>query len=157
MANRTVTGENPSGRTRYLALVRRFPLRPLRSEEELDEATEVLNSLLDRDRDPWEEDYLEILGDLIEKYERATLPEGDVSDADMLQHLIEARSVTQAQVAVETGIAESTISALVRGKRRLARKHLEALARYFRVSPAVFLSGLHVSHSSAKRKHEPGQ
>ncbi len=58
----------------------------------------------------------------------------------MLQHLIEAKGVTQAEVAAATNIAESTISALVRGKRRLARKHLEALAGYFRVSPAVFLS-----------------
>jgi HTH-type transcriptional regulator/antitoxin HigA len=141
MANRSATAENPSGRSKYLALVRRFPLRPLRSEGELDEATDVLNHLLDRDLDPWEEDYLEILGDLIEKYETATLPEGEVSDAEMLQHLIEAKGVTQARVAEATGIAESTISAIVRGKRRLARKHLEALARYFRVSPGVFLAG----------------
>jgi HTH-type transcriptional regulator/antitoxin HigA len=140
MANRTVTADRPAGRAKYLALVRRFPLRPLRSDEELDEATEVLNSLLDRDLDPWEDDYLEILSDLIEKCESATLPEVDVSDADMLQHLIEAKGVTQARVAAETGIAESTISAVIRGKRRLARKHLETLARYFRVSPAVFLS-----------------
>jgi HTH-type transcriptional regulator/antitoxin HigA len=140
MAYRTATADRSGGRAKYLALVQHFPLRPLRSEEELDEATEVLNSLLDRDLDPWEDDYLEILGDLIEKYESATLPEGDISDADMLQHLIEAKGVTQARVAADTGIAESTISAVIRGKRRLARKHLETLSRYFRVSPAVFLS-----------------
>jgi HTH-type transcriptional regulator/antitoxin HigA len=140
MGNRTSTVDKALGRTKYFALLRRFPLRPLRSEVELDEATEVLNSLLDRDLDAWEKDYLEILGDLIEKYESANIPEGAVSDADMLQHLIDAKGVTQAQVATATDIAESTVSAIVRGKRQLARKHLEALARYFRVSPAVFLS-----------------
>jgi HTH-type transcriptional regulator/antitoxin HigA len=141
MANRTTTADKSVGRAKYLALVRRFPLRPLRGDEEVDKATEVLNNLLDRDLDLWEQDYLDILGDLIEKYESTTLPEGDVSDAEMLQHLIEAKGVTQAQVAAATSIAESTISAIVRGKRRLARKHLEVLARYFHVSPAVFLSG----------------
>ena len=34
----------------YLDLVRQFPLRPIRSEKELDRAIAMINSLLDRDR-----------------------------------------------------------------------------------------------------------
>jgi HTH-type transcriptional regulator / antitoxin HigA len=62
------------------------------------------------------------------------------SDAEMLGHLIEARNTTQAQVAAETGIAESTISAIRAGKRRMSRKQIEVLSRYFNVKPAVFMS-----------------
>ena len=58
----------------------------------------------------------------------------------MLRHLIEARKTTQARVAAEAGIAESTISAVLAGKRGLSRKHIEALARHFKVNPAVFIS-----------------
>jgi HTH-type transcriptional regulator/antitoxin HigA len=58
----------------------------------------------------------------------------------MLRHLIEAHDITQARVSEETGIAESTISAILSGKRGLSRNHVVALARYFKVSPAVFIT-----------------
>ena len=46
---------------RYLELVHRFPLRPIRSDKELDQAIRVLDSLLDRTRlEPEEKDYLEV-------------------------------------------------------------------------------------------------
>jgi HTH-type transcriptional regulator / antitoxin HigA len=125
----------------YFALIRRFPLRPIRSDEELDRAVAVVDALLDRDDLAAEErDYLEVLGDLVEKYETENHPLPGVSDAEMLRHLIEARGESQAQVAAGAGIAASTISAVLTGKRGLNRKHVTALARYFSVSPAVFLS-----------------
>jgi HTH-type transcriptional regulator/antitoxin HigA len=97
----------------------------------------MVNQLLDRDA--WEEDYLEVHSDLIERYEEAEHPIGEVSDAAMLQHFIEATGVPQAQVAAATGIAESTLSAILWGKRKLGRRHLHLLADYFSVSPTVLL------------------
>ena len=124
----------------YLELVRRFP-SPIRSEQELDGAIAVINALIDKDTlSQDEDDYLDVLGDLVRKYETEHHPNLPVSDADMLRHLIEARGTTQAQVSAETGIAESTISAILSGKRGMSRKHIEALARYFKVKPAVFIS-----------------
>jgi len=124
---------------RYLELVRQFPLRPLHSEAELDSAVKVINSLLDRDQlDADEDDYLDVLSDLVEKYEFLHHPIESVSDAEMLRHLIEARNLSQAQVATDTGISESTISEVLAGKRGLSRRNVGLLARFFRVSPAVF-------------------
>src|SRR4029077_9477035 len=73
----------------YLALIRRFPLRPIASEAELDRATAVMNSLLDRDLDPAEDDYLDVLSDLVERYEdqHHPIPTDDLTDAEMLEHL----------------------------------------------------------------------
>ena len=48
--------------------------------------------------------------------------------------------MTQAEVARATKIAESRISEVLSGKRRLTRGQIEKLAAYFHVSPAVFLS-----------------
>ena len=125
----------------YLELVRSFPLRPIRSERDLERAIAVINSLIDRNtRSPDEEDYLDVLGDLVEKYEHEHHPMPPVSYADMLRHLVEARDTTQAEVAAETGIAESTISEILTGKRGMNRRHIEVLARHFKVSPAVFIS-----------------
>jgi HTH-type transcriptional regulator/antitoxin HigA len=127
---------------RYLELIRRFPLRPIRTDEELRAAVAVIDSLIDReDLDPGEDDYLDVLGILVEAYEDEHHPLPAVSDAEMLRYLIEAKRVTQAKVSAETEIAESTISQILAGKRGLNRNHIAALARFFKVSPAIFISG----------------
>jgi len=123
----------------YLELVVQFPLRPIRSDEELAEAVRMVDSLLDRrNLSSEEEDYLEVLGDLIERYEGEAHPMAPVSDAEMLRHLIEAKEVSQTEISTATGIADSTISEILKGKRSLNRGHIGKLARYFNVSPGVF-------------------
>ena len=60
---------------RYLDLVRRFPLRPLRSAADLDAAVAVVDELLDRaDLSDPEQDYLDVLSDQIEAYEAGAVP-----------------------------------------------------------------------------------
>jgi HTH-type transcriptional regulator/antitoxin HigA len=128
---------------RYLALIRKFPLRPIRSEEENETALAVLAGLAERREhkplEAEESDYVAVLGKLIEEYENAHYLRGPVSGVEMLAHLLEARGVSQAALAAETGIAESTVSELLKRKRGLTRKHIEVFARYFRVEPATFL------------------
>jgi len=119
--------------------VRKFPLRPIRSERELDRAIAVIDALLDKPRrSRAAEDYLDVLGDLVKRYEDEAHPIEDVSARDVLEHLIEAKGATQAVVARETGIGESRISEILSGKRRLTMAHVGKLACYFHVSPAVF-------------------
>jgi HTH-type transcriptional regulator/antitoxin HigA len=126
---------------RYLDLVRRFPLRPLRSDADLDAAVDVIDTLLDQPRlTVPEQDYLNVLSDLVEAYEAEAVPMRPVGDAELLRFLIEQKGVTQAAVAVGAGIAESTVSAVLAGKRKLNRTQIAKLARYFHVEPAAFLS-----------------
>lgn len=123
----------------YAELIRQFPLRPIRSDDELDAAIRVVDSLVGRPAlRPEEQDYLDVLSDLVERYEAEAHPIAPLSDADMLQHLIEAKGVPQTEVARATGIADSTISEVLSGKRSLNRTHIGKLARYFAVSPEVF-------------------
>ena len=124
---------------RYLDLVAKFPLRPIQREEELDEAIAVVDSLLAKPRlTKDEDDYLDVLGDLISKYEKSAHPVEPASDAEMLEHLLESRDLSQADLHEATGIAISTISAIVSGKRRLSRRHIAALSAYFHVSADSF-------------------
>ncbi len=88
-----------------------------------------------------EEAYLDVLSTLIERYEDEHHPIEPVSDRELLEHLIEARGDSQSQVALETGIAVSTMSELVSGKRPINRTHIEKLAPYFSVEPGVFMNG----------------
>ena len=135
----SITKRSKNIEDRYLELVQQFPLRPIRSDRELDEAVKMIDSLLSRPSLlPEEEDYLDVLGDLVKRYESDTHPIAPVSDAEMLSHLIEAKGVTQTEISESTGIAISTISEILAGKRALNRSHIGKLAKYFKVSPGVF-------------------
>jgi HTH-type transcriptional regulator/antitoxin HigA len=126
---------------RYLDLVRRFPLRPLRCDADLDAAAAVIDALIDRPKlTAPEQDYLDVLSDLVEVYEAEGVPMRPVGDADLLRFLIEQKKVTQATAATGAGIAESTISEVLAGKRKLNRTQIAKLARYFHVEPSAFLS-----------------
>jgi HTH-type transcriptional regulator / antitoxin HigA len=132
----------PVKREEYLDLVRQFPLRRIRSERELDRAIKVIDSLIDRPSlSPSEKDYLDVLSDLVETYEEEHYPIAEVSDARMLKHLLEARAVSQTEVAKATGIANSTLSAVLKGVRQFTREHIGRLAKYFHVEPGAFMFG----------------
>ena len=122
------------------SLNRRVPLRPIRTDEALARANAVIAALLGRgDLDPAEEDYLDVLGDLVAKYEDQAHPLPNVSGEEVLRHLLDARGLTQAELARGAGIAEPTISAILAGRRRLNRRHIAALAEHLKVDAAVFL------------------
>jgi HTH-type transcriptional regulator / antitoxin HigA len=124
----------------YLRLMQRFLLRAISTEQELARATALADELFDRAKlHRAEEQYLDVLCDLIEAFEDEHCPIPDVSAAEMLRFLIDQRDVTQQTVARETAIANSTITALLKGERVMTRKHIETFAKYFGVAPAVFL------------------
>jgi len=141
-----ITKDTTSGRAvygksedRYLELVRQFPLRPLNSDSDLDGAIAVIDSLIDRAKlSAPEQDYLDVLSDLVEVYETEAVPIKAVGDADLLRFLIENRQSSQTEVAKKAGIAESTISEVLAGKRKLNRSQIGKLARHFRVEPGAF-------------------
>src|ERR1700720_4639857 len=83
----------------YLRLMHRFLLRPIRSEQDLARATALADELFDRAHTlPEEQQFLDVLCDLIEAYEDEKCPIPDVSAAAMLRFLIDQRGVTQQTV-----------------------------------------------------------
>ena len=63
------------------------------------------------------------------------------SDAQLLRHFLEVKGVTPAQVSREAGIAKSTVSEVLAGKRPFSRQMIRKLADYFH----VHVSGLAVN------------
>lgn len=125
----------------YMDLIAGFPLRPIRSDRELSKAIKVIDGLLDRGTLGSDEaDYLEVLSDLVERYETAQRSnDKPLSDAQVLAHLMEAKGVGQTAIAKATGIVNSSISEVLSGKRKLNRNQIGKLATYFHVSPGVFV------------------
>ena len=131
------------GRDSYLDLVLAFPLAVIKSDEHLEAAQEVLDRLLaKRDLDDGEEMYLDALSDLVASYEDEHHAIAPASDADMLRHLMEARGVTQTQVSRATGIAKSTISEVLAGRRPFSRQMIRKLADYFKVDVTILAANL---------------
>jgi HTH-type transcriptional regulator / antitoxin HigA len=82
---------------------------------------------------------LKALTNMVERYESRTIQMPAVSDVEMLRHLVEANDLTQIRLAEETGIAMSTISDILRGKRKMKLSHIRAFAKRFGVKPGAFL------------------
>jgi HTH-type transcriptional regulator/antitoxin HigA len=136
------TEVRPPNRTsdRYFGLTLELPLRPLRTDRELDRAIAIIDRLLARSCLAGDEkDYLDVLSDLVEKYEDQRFPIEPISGLDALRHLIDSSGKTRATIAVESGLPMSTLSEILLGRRRLNTRHIAILARYFRIDPGVFL------------------
>ena len=133
-ATKTTVGEA------YLKLIHEFPLRPLRSDADLDRAIAMIDALTDRqDLTQEEEEYLEVLSRLVEDYEDEHDPLPRLSGVEALRYLLEENGLTQARLSDETGIPVATLSEILNGKRGISAKVRAALAERFKVAPAFFV------------------
>jgi HTH-type transcriptional regulator/antitoxin HigA len=143
MARKTKFALKGKDRDSYLELVLAFPLASIHSEKHLDEAQEVIDRLLARPKlDEGEEAYLDALSDLVAVYEDQHHAIAPASDADMLRHLLDAKGITQVQLSQESGIAKSTISEILAGKKPFSRQVIRKLADYFKVDVSVLVGNL---------------
>ncbi len=125
--------------SRYMELVEAFPLRPIRTDDQLAAATAVMRSLLGIELSVDEADYLDVLGDLIRAYEAEHHPMPQVTQGDILRALLEDRGVSQAELAAATGIADSNVSAMLANRRGISKANMIALGKFFGVEPGRFL------------------
>ena len=127
----------------YLALISKFPLTSIRSDDDLGAAQAMMDRLLAKGGlSRGEELYLDALSDLVGAWEdeyAAVLP---ASDADMLRHLMEAKGVNQSDLHRSTGIAKSTISEVLSGKKPFTRQLIAKLASFFDVDKGVLAHNL---------------
>lgn len=88
-----------------------------------------------------EADDLAVLSDRVAPYEAMTHAIPLPSDADLLQHLLDARGVTPPEVAQATGIGAAPLAAGLAGTHHLTREQIDTLARYFQVASSVLACG----------------
>jgi HTH-type transcriptional regulator/antitoxin HigA len=141
MATKVRNDRVPAPSDRYLELIHAFPLRPIRSEAELEQATTVVEALAVKpDRDPDEEAYLDVLTDLIRRYEDVRHAiERTTSGAGLLAALLEESGITPYRLAAETGIGVSTLSEILNGKSGISPRVRKKLATHFRLKESAFL------------------
>lgn len=123
----------------YGRLLRRTLPHVIRSEEELARLTEELARLDERgDLTPEEHELAELLTLLIEEYEERRYPIRKASPQQTLQHLMEARNLTQKDLWKLFG-SKGITSEVFHGKRAISKAQAKKLAAYFHVSADLFI------------------
>lgn len=130
---------NSQGTDSYFALIKVMPLRSIATARQLAEAQKMIDSLLARELDSGEEEYLDALTDLVEKYESDNCDFGDATCAQVLAFLIDDRGLSQQKVSAGAGVSKSTISELVHGKRTATVELAKKLGMFFDIAPSVFI------------------
>ena len=86
---------------RYLELIQDFPLRRIRTKAELAAATGILDRLFgNEDADAGETDYLDVLSDLVDSYERRNDPnyDADATGLEVLRALMEEHEMSSVRL-----------------------------------------------------------
>lgn len=132
----------------YLKLIRKFPLRPIRTRGDYIQATDILAGLVgraDAGLTSDERDYVDVLGQLIDTYEQqhsGPLKEmginGKVSPIEALKYLMEEHRMNTIALGKLVG-GTGQASMILNGKRELSKANIRTLANYFNVSPALFI------------------
>lgn len=122
----------------YVRLVRKFPLIPIENGKQLNAAIAIIDDLLDKDHTPEEDAYLEVPGQLVVSYEDQTHAIEPATDAQLLADILDSRGLPQMGFAKLTGVAESTVSSVLHGKRKLTREQIAKIAARLDVPAEVF-------------------
>ena len=115
-------------------------LRPIRSAKEYDRTVSLMNYLLDVVGD--KEGHalsglLDLVSKLVEEYDTNHYAIEASEPREVLRYLIEMRGLKQGDLSEI--VPQSNLSAILAGKRKISATLAGKLAKYFNVSPAVFV------------------
>ena len=121
-------------------LVEALP-RPIRTEAENERALAIVDRLMSKGEDnltPEETSLLELLVQLIERFEEKAYRIPDAPGYRVLKTLMENRGVKQADLLPIFG-SRGIASEVVNGKRAISKAQAKMLGEFFGLSPAVFI------------------
>ncbi len=115
-------------------------LRPIHDEDSYTRMAALMNSLLDATGD--DEDHplsglLDLVGDIVSKYEQEHHPIEPAGPKDALRFLMDARGLKQEDLSAV--VPQSNLSAILAGKRKISATLAGKLGKFFGISPAVFV------------------
>ena len=123
----------------YGQLLRRTLPHVIRSDEECERLTSELLRLDEReDASREEKELAELLTVLIEDYEERRHPIPKAGPQQTLQHLMEARNLTQKDLWKIFG-SKGITSEVFHGKRSISKTQAKKLAAFFHVSAELFI------------------
>jgi len=115
--------------------------RPIQREAENERALAIVDRLISKGEDnltPEETTLLELLAQLIERFEEKTYPIPEAPGYRVLQTLMENHGVKQADLLPIFG-SRGIASEVYNGKRGISKAQAKKLGEFFSISPAVFI------------------
>lgn len=142
MASATATLDLKALQKTWAAFDRIAHLRPIRTDEEYDRTVSLMNYLLDMVGD--HEDHalsglLDLVSELVSDYDTNHFAIEASEPNEVLRYLIELRGLKQGDLAEI--VPQSNLSAILSGKRKISATLAGKLAKFFNISPAVFVPG----------------
>lgn len=125
----------------WAELTAQLPLRPIHDDIEYDNAVGLLDLLAVLDqRTEDQEDYLETLSALVERYddEHFAINDSGISPIEVLRYLCEQNGLTASALGELLG-NRSLGSKVLRQERQLSKEHIRRLSGRFSVSSDLFL------------------
>ena len=138
----TVTAEpRKIDRAKYGELLRSALPAPIRNDEDYRRANAEILKLLKRGarRSAEEERLLELWTLLVEHYDDKHYPIADAAPHEVIRFLMEDRGLRNRDLGEVLGSSGVT-SEVISGKRKPSREQVKRLAKFFGVSPALFIS-----------------
>ncbi len=117
-------------------------LRPIRTEEEYERTASLMNYLLDMVGDQEAHalsGLLDLVSELVADYDTSHYAIEASEPSEVLRYLIELRGLKQSDLAEI--VPQSNLSAILSGKRKISVTLAGKLAKFFSISPAVFVPG----------------
>jgi len=126
----------------YEGLCRVYLPRPIHDKIELENATEIVDFLAGHKLNVDQEDYLDLLSDLVAEYEEehAPLKVRKMSGRTVLAYLLEENGLNASDFSRILGSDRTLGAKILRGERALTLEHLKKLAQRFAVDPGIFMS-----------------
>lgn len=142
MTTATVSLDVKALQKTWAAFDRVAHLRPIRSEDEYDRTLALMNFLVDMVGDQEDHDLsglLDLVSELVSDYDTDRYAIEASEPNEVLRYLLESRGLKQSDLAEI--VPQSNLSAILAGKRKISATLAGKLARFFRISPAVFVPG----------------
>jgi HTH-type transcriptional regulator/antitoxin HigA len=124
----------------WIAFDRVAHLRPIRNDAEYERTVALMNSLLDivgDDESHALSGLLDLVSELVEDYDAEHFAIEASEPKEVLRYLIETRCLKQGDLA--DVVPQSNLSAILAGKRKIRATLAGKLAKFFNISPAVFV------------------
>jgi len=138
----TAVVERKINTRKYAQLLTETLPRPIETEAEYERALEVINRLMSKPEDkltPEEDALLELLTQLVERYEERHYPIPDAPPHVVIQFLMEDRGLQHKDLMPVLG-SRGVTSEVINGKRRPSKTQVKALAEFFKLPPELFIS-----------------
>ena len=126
--------------TTFEGLVKFHPPRPIHDATGYDNTVEIVDAMAGHPLNGDQDDYLDLLATLIERYDAEHVEKFPVSSGlDLLKYLLEEHKLSGDGLAKILEVDRSIAYRILKGERSLTVTHVKTLAAHFGVSAELFL------------------